>query len=254
MNHRVFPLFLVLSAFLKEDSYAATLSPTPLSVMLRGKEFQALLYHPSPHDSGHPFLIFSSGDGGWRDFEQKNGEWLSQNGSWVLGIDMVKYIERPLSEENIIEDYRQFFAVFRNSVPNNKDRPIILIGYSFGAELIVPLLTHLTPDDRIAGLALISPGERGSFKIRLAESSGSDISFLLADYLPKLAGLPIFFLHGELDRIGATPKLYESSKEPKRLSIIKGTGHLFSSGTQGYFNSLQEGISWIEELNSPVKR
>ncbi|MBI4529902.1 MAG: alpha/beta hydrolase, partial [Candidatus Latescibacteria bacterium] len=89
--------------------------------------------------------------------------------------------------------------------------------------------------------------------IRVAGSSGvtpgTDTSFLVADYLTKLESLPLLFLHGELDRIGAAPKLYESSKEPKRLSIIKGAGHLFHSGNQDYFNSLREGIRWIEDLS-----
>jgi pimeloyl-ACP methyl ester carboxylesterase len=250
MHRKIIILLLVFSVFLRRDTSAAS-SETSLSVELRGKAFPVLLYRPSPPDSGRPLLVFSSGDGGWRDFEHKNGEWLSHNGYWVLGVDMVKYIQGPVAESDIVDDYRRFFAAFRAVVPNGRDRPIILIGYSFGAELIVPLSVHMGPDDRVSGLILIGPGERGSFMIRVAGSSGvtpgRDTSFLVANYLATLGGLPLLFLHGELDRIGASPKLYELSKEPKRLSLIKGAGHLFHGGNQDYLNSLREGMRWIEE-------
>ena len=105
---------------------------------------------------------------------------------------------------------------------------ILLIGYSFGAE-VLPFVVNRLPEDlreRIVGLYLLGPGTTASFEIHVA------------DWIPGLTaeGVPIA---PELERLRGTPVLcIQGAAESDSLCAVRpagrftrevlGEGHHFS--------------------------
>lgn len=217
-----------------------------LTVVLHDQTLLMPVYAPGEDTTSLPLVVFSSGDGGWRDFENKNALWLSGRGYWVAGIDAAAYVKASVTESEVVDDYHTCFDAFRRSAGGVDHRTMILVGYSLGAELIALLSAHLAPSDGVTGLVLIGPAERGSVKIRAATSPArQNRSFMLGDCLANRGNLPVLLLHGELDRISAAPRLFASIEQPKRLSTIQGAGHLFCGGNADYFEALSAGLEWI---------
>jgi uncharacterized protein len=74
-------------------------------------------------------------------------------------------------------------------------------------------------------------------------------------YVDKISPRPLFFIHGTKDKIvpvGMSRTLFEKAKEPKKLWIVPGAGHLTIRKMEGpqYEQSIAE---FFEEGLSPVK-
>lgn len=96
--------------------------------------------------------IFYSGDGGWRDLDYEVGQQLQAAGVPVVGVDSLRYFwsERTPEEtaadlSRIIRHYRAAWGV----------RHVVLLGYSFGAD-ILPVSYDLLPDQDKASVAMLS--------------------------------------------------------------------------------------------------
>jgi type IV secretory pathway VirJ component len=115
-----------------------------------------------------PFAFIISGDGGWTSFDQSYSEKLADKGIAVVGLDAQKYFWNPKTPEQTandvikaIEHYMQLW---------NK-RSFILVGYSFGAD-VIPFVTSRLPSTLkklIKGVYSLSPDEKGDFEIHVTD-------------------------------------------------------------------------------------
>jgi type IV secretory pathway VirJ component len=115
-----------------------------------------------------PFAFVISGDGGWTSFDQSYGEKLAAKGIAIVGLDAQKYFwnqKTPAQTTNdiarAIEHYMQLW---------NK-RSFILIGYSFGADVVPFVTSNLPPGLKtlIKGVYSLSPDKKGDFEIHVAD-------------------------------------------------------------------------------------
>ncbi len=130
--------------------------------------------------------ILVSGDGGWRDLDKTIGEWLSTQGVHVVGLDALHYFWSKRTPEELAADVA---ALVREADPAG-DLPVMLIGYSFGADTL-PFAYPLLPKDlqaRTKVLALMAPSQTTSFQVTVAGWLGIDDSGYAI--VPAIAALP----------------------------------------------------------------
>jgi type IV secretory pathway VirJ component len=145
----------------------------------------------------HPLVIFYSGDGGWRDIDRTIGGYLAGQGYFVVGIDSLRYFWRKKTPEQMAADLDRLIRHYR---PRAGGKGVILVGYSFGADVLPFMVNRMAPDTRteVRLVSLLAMSDRASFEIRLEGILGarnSDGPPTLPE-LAMLKGVPILCVFG----------------------------------------------------------
>ena len=77
--------------------------------------------------------IFYSGDGGWRDIDTQIGAYLQNQGIPVVGVDALRYFWKKKDQATTARDLARIIDAYRKKW---KVRNVLLLGYSFGADVI----------------------------------------------------------------------------------------------------------------------
>lgn len=107
--------------------------------------------------------VVVSGDGGWRDIDRQVGNVLAQDGLQVVGLDSLRYFWARREPARFAADLAQIVA---QADPSGR-LPVMLVGYSFGADAL-PFAVPLLPEGlraRLALTVLLAPGRRTDFTI-----------------------------------------------------------------------------------------
>ncbi len=111
----------------------------------------------SPDSTGafRASVVLISGDGGWGEIESDLAAGFMVQRMSVSGIDSRVAFSAAHSVSQITHDIEATL---------DGRRPIILVGYSFGADLLPLLWPELTPEirDRVVTISLIAPTHSGS--------------------------------------------------------------------------------------------
>ena len=192
----------------------------------------------------HPraFLVFLSGDGGWSSLDRALANRLAHDHIDTIGISALQYFWKEKPAARVATDLKRVLDLLRPS-----GKPILLGGYSFGAE-VAPFLVDraeladpppggpAAPADArgghavrpFAGLVLVAPGPFATWEVspmdwlRKSEKPSPDkvrprIEALAAD-------LPTLCVYGAEDRESACSGL---AVTPARLVRALGGGHHF---------------------------
>jgi type IV secretory pathway VirJ component len=141
--------------------------------------------------------VILSGDGGWAGLDRQIAADLSQRGIPVVGIDSLRYFWHARTPAETARDV----AAVASHYAAMWHRPrVVLIGYSFGAD-VLPFVVNRLPVDaaaRLAGIVLIEPSSSATFEIHVSDwlPGVQTQGFQLAPELARLR-LPLLCLHGE---------------------------------------------------------
>ncbi len=149
----------------------------------------------------HPLIVFYSGDGGWRDIDKKIGGYLSDQGYFVAGIDSLRYFWRRKDPKEMAADLDRLIRHYHTQA---KDNGVILVGYSFGADVLPFMANRLAADTKaeVKMISLMGIAQHASFEIRLQGilgASNTDGPATLPELL-KLKGIPIQCVFGEAEK------------------------------------------------------
>ncbi|WP_420961758.1 virulence factor family protein [Brucella sp. IR073] len=130
--------------------------------------------------------VFFSGDGGWRDIDKSIGDWLSNHGVHVVGVDSLRYFWTERTPQEIAEDTD---AILRKADPSGK-LPIAIFGYSFGADTFPFAWQYLDPElqNRTQMIALLGASTTTTFQVTIEGWLGMEGSHKTA---PAIATLPL---------------------------------------------------------------
>jgi type IV secretory pathway VirJ component len=139
-------------------------------------------------------VVFFSGDGGWRDIDQQLGRELALAGYRVLGIDALRYFWHKRTPESVAADIAAVIGQARLEHANegNGLHKIVLIGYSFGAN-ILPFVYNNLPEalrQQVGLVVLLSPERRTDFKIHLSGWLGAKAGEGASPILPAAQLIP----------------------------------------------------------------
>jgi type IV secretory pathway VirJ component len=142
--------------------------------------------------------LLLTGDGGWAGLDRELSRELAQQGVPVVGLNSLKYFWHERKPEEVERDVERVLRHYLDAW--HKER-ILLVGYSFGAD-VLPFVVERLPADlraRIAGISLIGLSQSASFEVHVSDwlpgAAGGDVA--VAPQVAKLRGLSVACFYGE---------------------------------------------------------
>jgi type IV secretory pathway VirJ component len=182
-----------------------------------------------------PLAILLSGDGGWAGLDKGVAAELAARGLPVVGLSTLKYYWQPRTPEQSALDLAR---VMRHYLAAWKRTRVLLVGYSFGANVLPFMVNRLPAElrDRIAGVSLLGLDVNTSFEIRVAGwLPGSSIGEMpVRPEIQKLQGVPTTCLYGEGEKHDPCAELAGPTMNAREV----GKGHHFS----GDYAALAEAV------------
>ncbi len=119
---------------------------------------------PADRPVNPAFAIIYSGDGGWRDLDRTLAGVLASRGVNVVGVDVLRYYWRPKSPRTAAADLARIIRYYGQHWQRQR---VLLIGFSFGADVLPFLIDRLPPDLRaqISLVSLLSPERTTAFEV-----------------------------------------------------------------------------------------
>ncbi|HEX4618884.1 MAG TPA: AcvB/VirJ family lysyl-phosphatidylglycerol hydrolase, partial [Steroidobacteraceae bacterium] len=109
------------------------------------------------------FALLLTGDGGWAGLDQELAARLAQSGVPTVGLNSLKYFWKQRTPD---ETARDVVRVLRHYLAAWNRQRVILIGYSFGAD-VLPFVVNRLPADlraRVASVSLLGIDSNASFE------------------------------------------------------------------------------------------
>jgi type IV secretory pathway VirJ component len=122
---------------------------------------------------GRLMAVVLSGDGGWRDLDEEIGGYMQKAGVPVIGLDSLRYFWRHRTPDELAGDLGRIMRHYRQAW----DKPdVVLVGYSFGADVLPFAVNRLPADLRksVRQISFLALSHWADFEIHLSEwlSSG----------------------------------------------------------------------------------
>lgn len=171
--------------------------------------------------------VVLSGDGGWAGLDKEVAGELARLGIPSVGWNSLQYYWKRRTPDEAAADLTRLLAHY---LPAWGRERALLIGYSFGAD-VLPFLVARLPEPwrgRVDLVVLIAPSTSAQFEFHVAEWLGSTAkdSLPTASEVERLRGLRVLCLQGDDDSGGLCRKLPPGAVEV----AILGGGHHFGGG------------------------
>lgn len=153
---------------------------------------------PAAGEPSDSFAVIVTGDGGWAGIDRQIGEFLASKGVPVVGFNSLQYFWTRRTPE---ESSRDLARVLQHYVIEWKKENVILVGYSFGAD-VLPFLADRLPSailPRLKLIALLGPEKSADFEFHLTDWLGedSDSARQVLPEVERLKGIRLLCVYGE---------------------------------------------------------
>jgi len=110
--------------------------------------------------------VIYSGDGGWRDIDKEVGGVLQADGVPVVGLDSLRYFWTRRSPEETAHDLSRIIDTYRS---HWHVRNVVLIGYSFGADVLPAAFNALSPQEKaqVSQISLLGLSHQTQYQIKV---------------------------------------------------------------------------------------
>jgi type IV secretory pathway VirJ component len=198
------------------------------------------------HASGdsREFALLITGDGGWAGLDQELAARLAANGVPTVGLNSLRYFWSARTPDDTARDVAR---LMRHYLAGWHKERVLLIGYSFGAD-VLPFVVNRLPQDlraRIASVSLLGIDAHASFEVRVADWVGADKGGPpTRPEVEVLAHVPVLCIYGEGEADSICPGL--AAGNIARAQI--GKGHHFG----GEYATLADRILGFARTGRPV--
>ncbi|MBP1874499.1 type IV secretory pathway VirJ component [Ensifer adhaerens] len=153
--------------------------------------------------------VIYSGDGGWRDIDKQVGDVLQQQGVPVVGIDSLRYFWSERDPQATADDLAKVMDYYRKRW---NVRNVLLIGYSFGADILPRTFNLLPPAERarVRQVTLMALSHRVDYKISVLGwlgASGQGDAGDPIDDIKRIDPSLVQCIHGTEEEDDACPDL-----------------------------------------------
>lgn len=207
---------IVASFFLLQLNYARATTDLPIDTL-------------GSNDRSKPLVLYITGDGGFNSFSKTFMKQWNINGYPVVALNAKSYFWETKSPEDAAKDVSGLIAEYLSLWKRNE---VILVGYSFGADVMPFILTRVSPVilNKIRHTVLFSPSKNTDFTIHLFyEDGGSSV----ASEINKL-NKPVLIIFGDEEK-----DLPDKQINNKNVTVMK------VAGDHHYDNKISEVINDI---------
>lgn len=158
MNKKIIRLIIL--------SFALFVGPTVNAQSLPTKEWAAT--------NANPLVFYISGDGGFNKFSMSLCGSLNKKGFDVVALNSKSYFWNKKTPEQTSSDISNYLS---KKLAGRKNQEIIMVGYSFGADVLPFILNRLSKNiaDRVAVSFLIASSGSTDFEIHWSDMFGGNI-------------------------------------------------------------------------------
>lgn len=219
---------------------SVAMTPAPAALAAAGVDDLPLIEQPSTHgDAILPLVLLLTGDGGWAGLDRGMAAELGARGLPVVGLSTLKYYWKARTPE---ESARDVARVINHYLAAWKRQRVVLVGYSFGANVLPFIVNRLPPEmrARIAGVALLGLDLNTSFEIRVSGwLPGASIGEQpVRPEIDKLTGLRAMCLYGK----GETHDPCATFAGETLHAVTVGSGHHFSGAYAQLADTVLQGL------------
>jgi type IV secretory pathway VirJ component len=188
-------------------------------------EVPALPTAPAAH--ADTLAIFYSGDGGWRDLDRSLSNILAAKGLSVVGVDVLRYYWTQKKPALAAADLARIARYYQQRWHKQK---LVLIGFSFGADVLPFLVSRLPADLKadVTLLSLLSPERNTAFEVETTGWLGvhNSAGMPIGPELKKLAGLTVQCIYGR-DEGDNSLCTTDAAPAVSATVLVKDGGHHF---------------------------
>jgi type IV secretory pathway VirJ component len=180
---------------------------------------------PADSSGEDNLAVFLSGDGGWSSFDNGISQRLAKAGVAVIGWNSLKYFWSKRTPDGAAQDLAR---ILRRYMTVWQKKHVLLVGYSFGAD-VMPFMVNRLPDDlraAISCVALISPSHNADFEFHVTTWLGKSRNKSSLPVVPEVLKLKgqhalIFYGSDEDDTITA-----DLPGDVAKIILLKGGHHM----------------------------
>jgi type IV secretory pathway VirJ component len=207
-------------AFLKLTSIASANPPALEEGTLKSLP---LIEISADNSQNKLMAVHITGDGGWGVTDKGIGEGLVKSGIPVVGLNSLKYFWTRRTPDETAGDLQKIILHYLKKW--NKEE-LVMIGYSFGADVMPFLINRLDPAVRakVKLLVLLGASHQAAFEFHLTDwigGSHSNDELAVRPEIEKLKDIKILCFYGQDDQDVLCPEL---SPELVTAISLKG-GH-----------------------------
>lgn len=197
------------------------------------------------HSVSGVLVIFYSGDGGWRDIDRSLGDALGRDGYAVVGVDTLRYFWGQREPMGVARDLDRLVRHYLDAWGLNE---VVLIGYSFGAN-ILPFAYNRLPDatrERVRMVTLLSPELATDFEVHLAgwlgQQASGDAAMPILPEASRIDPSRLVCVYGEQE--AATTLCAQPGLGAARLMRLPG-GHHYDGDYEALARRLIEALRQV---------
>jgi type IV secretory pathway VirJ component len=170
------------------------------------------------------FALLLTGDGGWAGLDQELAARLAANGVPTVALNSLKYFWSQRTPQQTAQDVAR---VLRHYLAAWHAQRVLVIGYSFGADVLPFVVNRLPPDllARVASVSLLGIDAHASFEVHVAEWVGGDEGGPpTRPELAEIKSVPVLCIYGAGETDSICPQLPPGTVARAQI----GKGHHFS--------------------------
>lgn len=187
------------------------------------------------------YLVFyTSGDGGLGGFNSKMANEFKAHQLSYISLNALNYFWSAKTPDQYALDMT---PMLRHYLQEWDRKELVLVGFSFGAEVIPFLYTRL-PDDlkqKVKRLILITPASTSDFKIHFSDMMGVDHTYAhdVVKEIEKIRTARVLAIFGE-EESSSFPITHK--QDNFQISFVKGSHHFTDAKTvmEMILNELKE--------------
>jgi type IV secretory pathway VirJ component len=171
------------------------------------------------------FAVMISGDGGWAQLDQELSAELARRGIPVAGLNSLRYFWHERTAQQTAADVGRMIEHY--SAQWHRPR-VLLIGYSFGADVMPAAFNRLAPSPRarVASISLLGLARRATYEVSAGEwipALASKGELVLPD-IQKIGAMPLLCVEGAGETHSICPELQQLGIQVRQI----GKRHHFS--------------------------
>lgn len=145
------------------------LAPFFISATVQSQSLPIKEWTTNSHDK--PLIFYLSGDGGMNNFSTSLCEDFYKKGFDVSALNSRSYFWDKKTPQKTADDINNFLT---KKISGRKNQQIVLVGYSFGADVLPFILNRLSKaiDDKILVSFLMAPSGNTDFEIHWSDIFG----------------------------------------------------------------------------------
>jgi hypothetical protein len=223
------------------------------------------LSRPCELDATHPFILYATGDGGWRGKDRDAFEQMTAWGYPIAGFSAPNYLKHVVKHTHqttpadVARDYERIISLAKGRMDIAGDVPTILVGVSRGSGLAVAAAGEVSLQSSLAGVVAVALTREEEYVHRLKrrrKAPQAPPEMVMLDnyeYLPRLRNLPLSIIqstHDDFLPAEEARRLLGPDSGIRQLHPIKSKNHSFTDARELLYTQLKSSIAWVARFLS----